>query len=227
MKPRPTQRSILVQSRNPPREGVIVRASRHEPLASNGPPKERTMKRSTNLPGVLAAALLLLTMVIVPVAADEKEGTVTTRLTGYQETPLTINSAASGEFTAKIREDGTAIDYELTYRDLSSPVAQSHIHFGRPAISGQIVLFLCTNLAPPAGVPTPQACPAPPAKITGTLTAADVIARATQGIDAGAAGLDEMIAAMRAGAAYADVHTANFTGGEIRGRLPGDGNDNH
>ena len=183
------------------------------------------MKRSTNLPGVLAAALLLLTMVIVPVAADEKEGTVTTRLTGYQETPLTINSAASGEFTAKIREDGTAIDYELTYRDLSSPVAQSHIHFGRPAISGMIVLFLCTNLAPPAGVPTPQACAAAPATITGTLTAADVIPRPQQGIDAGAAGFAEMLKAIRAGAAYANVHTTVFPTGEIRGRLRAHGHD--
>src|SRR3989454_842987 len=178
------------------------------------------MKRSTNLPGVLAAALLLLTMVIGPVAADEKEGTVTTRLTGYQETPLTINSAASGEFTAKIREDGTAIDYELTYRDLSSPVAQSHIHFGRPAISGMVVLFLCTNLAPPAGVPTPQACPAAPATITGTLTAADVIPRPQQGIDPGAAGFAEMLKAIRAGAAYANVHTTVFPAGGICGRLP-------
>ena len=183
------------------------------------------MKRNIRLSGILATALVI--ALVAPVAAEEFK----TDLTGYQETPLTINSNASGEFTAKIvnlKGGGTAIDYELTYRDLSSAVQQAHIHFGRPAISGQIVLFLCTNLGnAPAGVPTPQACPAPPAKITGTLTAADVIARATQGIDAGAAGLDEMIAAMRAGAAYANVHTANFTGGEIRGRLPGDGNDNH
>ena len=177
------------------------------------------MKRS----GVLAAALL--TVVVAPVAAEEEA--VQTRLTGYQETPLTLNTAASGEFTAKIHADGTAIDYELTYRNLSSPITQSHIHFGRPAISGQIILFLCTNLTPPAGVPTPQSCPAAPAKITGTLTAADVIARPTQGIDAGAAGFAEIVAAMQAGAAYANVHTANFTGGEIRGRLPGHGEDKH
>src|SRR5439155_16919226 len=102
--------------------------------------------------------------------------TVTTRLSGYQETPLTINAPASGEFKATMRDDGTAIDYTLTYRDLSSPVTQAHIHFGRPAISGGIVLFLCTNLTPPAGVPTPQMCPPAPATITGMLTAADVIA---------------------------------------------------
>src|SRR5262249_47264524 len=111
------------------------------------------------------------------------------------------------------------IDYELTYRDLSSDVTQAHIHFGRPAITGQIVLFLCTNLTPPAGVPVPQACPAGGGTITGTLTAADVIARPTQGIDGGAAGLAEVIEAIRAAAAYANVHTTTFPTGEIRGRL--------
>src|SRR6266702_4499615 len=121
---------------------------------------------------ILAAALL--TMVAAPVAANKEEETVQTQLVGYQETPVTINSAGTGEFKAKVRQERTAIDYELTYRDLSSAVTQSHIHFGRPAITGGIVLFLCTNLTPPANVPTPQACPTTnPATITGTLTAAD------------------------------------------------------
>jgi hypothetical protein len=140
---------------------------------------------------------------------------------------VTINSTASGEFTAKIRDDGTAIDYELTYRDLSSAVLQSHIHFGRPATSGAVVLFLCTNLTPPPGVPTPHACPPAPATVTGTLTAADVIARPAQGIDAGAAGFAEMLKAIRAGAAYANVHTTVYPGGEMRGRLRAGGRDDH
>jgi CHRD domain len=181
--------------------------------------KERTMRQTIRLSSILAMALTI--AVVPPVAADE----VKTRLSGYQETPLTINSTGSGEFTAKISNDGTMIDYEITYRDLTTAgtpnVQQAHIHFGRPAITGQIVLFLCTNLTPPAGVPTPQACPSGPGEhtIKGTLTAADVIARPTQGIDAGAAGLAEMIKAMHNGAAYANVHTATFPSGEIRGRL--------
>ena len=185
------------------------------------------MKPSSKLSGVLAAALV--TMIVPPVTADPPtttgQPTVATELTGYQETPLTINSPGSGEFTATIQNNGTAITYTLTYRDLSSPVTQAHIHFGRPAISGMIVLFLCTNLAPPAGVPTPQACPAAPATITGTLTAADVIPRPQQGIDAGAAGFAEMLKAIRAGAAYANVHTTVFPTGEIRGRLRAHGHD--
>jgi hypothetical protein len=89
---------------------------------------------------------------------------------------LTINSNGSGDFKARISKDGTSVTYTETYQDLSSMVLQSHIHFGRPAITGGILLFLCVNLTPPAGVPTPQACPAFPATITGTLTEADVIA---------------------------------------------------
>jgi hypothetical protein len=148
-------------------------------------------------------------------------GTFSTRLIGYEETPLTINSSGSGSFSATVNADGTAINYTLSYSNLSSDITQSHIHFGRPATTGQIVLFLCTNVGLPAGVtvPMPQACPPAPATITGTLTAADVIARSTQGIDAGAGGLAEMITAMRAGAAYANVHSVNFGSGEIRGAI--------
>jgi hypothetical protein len=176
------------------------------------------MKQTIRLSIVLAAALTI--AVVASVAAEEFKA----RLSGYQETPVTINSAGSGEFTAKISKEGT-IDYELTYRDLTTAgtpnVQQAHIHFGRPAITGQIVLFLCTNLTPPAGVPTPQACPSGPGEhtINGTLTQADVIARPTQGIDAGQVGLTEMIEAMRNGAAYANVHTFTFPSGEIRARL--------
>jgi hypothetical protein len=151
---------------------------------------------------------------------DQDNGTTfATNLVGYEETPLTINSPGSGSFKATVNADGTAINYTLSYTPLSSAITQSHIHFGRPAITGQIVLFLCTNLAPPAGVPMPQACPPGPATISGTLTAADVIARPTQNIDGGAAGFAEMIKAMRAGAAYANVHTTLFPTGEIRGAI--------
>lgn len=143
-----------------------------------------------------------------------------TALVGYNETPLTLNSPGQGSFKATVSRDGTSISYTVSYTALSSPITQSHIHFGRPAITGQIVLFLCTNLGnAPVTVPTPQPCPPGPATITGTLTAADVIERDTQGIDGGAAGFAEMIKAMRAGAAYANVHTTTFPGGEIRGQI--------
>ena len=170
---------------------------------------------STVRRAALGAAALACGAIVSPAAAQE----VAARLVGYQETPATINTAASGEFRATIRDDGTTIDYQLTYQNLSSSPLQSHIHFGEPGLSGGVVLFLCTNLTPPLGVPTPPACPAPPATVTGTLTAANVIPIVGQGIDAGAAGFAEIVKAIRAGAAYANLHTTAHPGGEIRGRL--------
>ena len=170
--------------------------------------------------------------------ADGGKSTFTTSLTGYQETPVTLNSPGSGEFAAKVSKDGKSIDYVLTYRDLPTSVLQSHIHFGRPALTGSIVLFLCTNLAPPPNVPVPPACPQAPvggasAKVSGTLTAANVISPTStaQGLSGGDTGFAQIVAAIRNGAAYANVHTDQFKSGEIRGALghphdEADGDDN-
>jgi hypothetical protein len=178
------------------------------------------MKRYRLLRLLVVASVLSL-VVANPASAD----TIRTKLTGYDETPLTLDTTGTGKFKARILSRGTIIDYELSYRDLESAVTQAHIHFGRPAIGGGIVLFLCTNLTPPAGVPTPQSCPATPATITGTLTAADVIAVPGQGIASGAAGFAEILRAIRAGAAYVNVHTTGRPGGEIRGPLDGHDHD--
>lgn len=169
--------------------------------------------------GVCALLIVSLAAMGVPAVAAA-DSVVVTHLAGYQETPQTINSGGSATLVLRISDDGKSIAYELSYGGLSSTVTQSHIHFGSPATSGGVALFLCTNLGnAPATVPTPQACPAQPATITGTLTAADVIALAGQGLDSGAAGFAEILKAIRAGAAYANVHTAQHPGGEIRGRI--------
>jgi hypothetical protein len=163
---------------------------------------------------VLAASVFA-----APVIAHGKS-TFETALTGYNETPLTLNSPGSGSFVAKISKDESAISYTLTYTGLPTTVIQAHIHFGRPGLNGGVVLFLCnTSGSPPATVPTPPLCPATSGTVSGTLTAADVIAVAGQGIEAGAAGFAEMVNALRNGSAYANVHTTQRPGGEIRGPL--------
>jgi CHRD domain len=76
-------------------------------------------------------------------------------------------------------------------------------------------VFLCSNLGNgPAGT---QACPPPPATITGTIRPADVIGPAGQGIDP--MEFDELVRAIQAGVAYANVHSETFPNGEIRGQL--------
>jgi hypothetical protein len=151
----------------------------------------------------------------VPLAAHAEKLKV--KLSGFQETPLTLSSPGSAEFEAQIKGKGddATIEWTLSYQDLPTTVQQAHIHFGARAITGGISIFLCTNLGNgPAGT---QACPASPATITGVIDAADVIGPAGQGIAAGE--LAEIIAAIRAGVAYVNVHTVQFPGGEIRGQF--------
>ena len=57
--------------------------------------------------------------------------------------------------------------------------------------------------------------------MTGTFRAADVIGPAVQGIAPGE--FDELVKALRAGVAYANVHTDLHPGGEIRGQLDDQG----
>jgi hypothetical protein len=147
-------------------------------------------------------------------------------LTGYEETAPTgggaVSTTGNGTFTARISNDESQIEWQLTYNDLEGAVQQAHIHFGQKAITGPISVFLCTNLGNgPAGT---QPCPAPPATISGTITAADVTNLANErGISAGE--LDELIAAIRAGATYVNVHSTRWPGGEIRSQI--DGNSGH
>ena len=53
--------------------------------------------------------------------------------------------------------------------------------------------------------------------MTGTVRPADVIGPAGQGIDPGQ--FAELVAAIRAGATYVNVHSTKYPGGEIRAQL--------
>jgi hypothetical protein len=159
----------------------------------------------------VVAALAAAGTVAVAGAGDS----IRERLTGYEEDPLVLSTTGNGTFKAHVNEGQQTIDYRLRYGDLEGVVQQAHIHFGGPRQSGGISVFLCTNLGNgPVGT---QACPAQPATITGTITPADVIGPASQGIAAGE--FDELLAAMRAGMTYANVHSEVRQAGEIRAQI--------
>ena len=137
-------------------------------------------------------------------------------LTGYEETPSAVSTTGNGTFNARISNDESQIEWELSYNDLEGAVQQAHIHFGQKSVAGPISVFLCTNLGNgPAGT---QPCPAPPATISGTITAVDVTNLANErGISAGE--FDELISAIRAGATYVNVHSTRWPLGEIRSQI--------
>ena len=157
---------------------------------------------------VFAGAALLLA-VLAPVVAGDGANKFKASLNGYLETP-SVSTAATGSF--RLRIHSTWIDYTLSYKNLTGPPAVAHIHFGRPDVAGGVAVFLCGGGAKPA-------CPAS-GTVTGTIVAADVVGPAGQGITANE--FAEVVRAIRHGATYANVHTALFGSGEIRGNIKSD-----
>ena len=145
--------------------------------------------------------------------------TVNIPLSSYQEVP-SISSAAAGEFRAHIAPGDGSIAYELSYGGLEGEVRQAHIHVGQRGVNGGVSVFLCETAANPDPTGLAPTCPAS-GSVQGLIQAAGVIGPAGQGLSAGE--LDELIAAIRAGVAYVNVHSTTFPGGEIRGQLRGRG----
>jgi|ERR1044071_7551356 hypothetical protein len=181
---------------------------------------------------------LAITLLSVVTEANDDGQKFTAKLSGYNEvhfiagdptaTPIVapalrgaVSTGASGAFQATIDKSGTLIDYVIHYEGLEADVTQSHIHFGQRRTVGGIVVWLCQTPGTPApssvAAVTPFCPGAREGTVTGTITAAQVLAVTGQGIAAGE--FDELVRAIRAGAAYANVHSTLFTPGEIRGHI--------
>ena len=176
------------------------------------------MRRSR--PFAVAAAVLGVAgfTAAATVAGDQKRD-FKTDMVGYEEVPA-VSTSGNGEVHVAVARDGKSLRFVLRYRALESTVTQSHIHFGQKDVNGGISIFFCSNLGNgPAGTPPcPQPAPGETATVEGTRTAADMFGGATaQGIAPGE--FDELVRALRAGVAYANVHSADRPGGEIRGQF--------
>jgi hypothetical protein len=135
--------------------------------------------------------------------------------------PERIRSNATGTLHLSVDKNAKTATFTLTYSDFGStppttgPVTQATIHFGKRHVGGGIMVFFCSNLGNgPAGTP---ACPANAGTVSGTFAAASVIGPVPQNISAG--DFDAFVDALRANAAYANIHTTAFPAGEIRGQI--------
>jgi hypothetical protein len=166
---------------------------------------------------VLAASAVVVAAGSAVAFGEQGFNRISEVLTGHKEVPV-ISTTGHGRFTATISDDQSEIRYSLKYEGLEGEITQSHIHFGPPNNTGGIAMFLCSNLAnPPAGTP---ACPLPSGEVEGVLTAASVIGPVGQGIEVG--NLEEVIAAIRAGKTYVNIHTTKWPAGEIRSQIDHD-----
>ncbi|HUG47167.1 MAG TPA: CHRD domain-containing protein [Candidatus Limnocylindria bacterium] len=144
--------------------------------------------------------LAIAALVAAPVAVFAAEP-FSAELTVEAEVPpptVPDGYTGSGSATATISDDGTSIDYEVTYDGLTGPPIASHIHFGATGVAGPVILPLAHGDSP----------------FSGTLTEADFTPA-----DGGPQTFAEALDAMRDGDTYVNVHTEENGPGEIRGQL--------
>jgi hypothetical protein len=162
---------------------------------------------------IVLVAMLALGLLALAPAAFASDNFVAT-LSGDQEVPAR-DTQAVGVATFKLREDGTALVFKLNVANLDNVVA-AHIHCGAVGVNGPVGVTLF--MGSPAG-----------GTVNGTL-AEGTITAPDAGNACGWTDLAAVLAAIRSGATYVNVHTndgvdppntgpGDFPGGEIRGQI--------
>jgi hypothetical protein len=163
--------------------------------------------------GGLAALLLALAIVGLAAASNEQRNFVAT-LSGDQEVPAR-DTQGTGVAKFKLRDDGTALLFKVNVANIDNVVA-AHIHCGAVGENGPVGVTLF--MGAPAG-----------GRVNGTL-AEGTITAPDAGNGCSWVDLAAVLAALRSGATYVNVHTndgvppantgpGDFPGGEIRGQV--------
>ena len=162
-----------------------------------------------------APVLLLATvgLLAIPLSAHDRrpERNFRADLRGRHEVPVTL-SAGRGTLELEVNQAETSVHFILSYSGIATTVSASHIHVAQPNVNGGVTVFFCGGGGRPA-------CPQE-GTVTGDFTANDVIALPTQQLEAN--NLAKVLAAIRAGHTYVNVHSATSPGGEIRGQIRDD-----
>jgi hypothetical protein len=134
------------------------------------------------------------------------------KLVGDNEVPPTA-STATGAFHMEIDNSTSppTINFTMTYANMSGIPTLSHLHFGQVGVAGGVMIFLCGGGGQPS-------CPsAASGTFSGTITPANVTGPTLQGISVG--DLATALEAVGEGESYANIHSAKFPAGELRGQV--------
>jgi hypothetical protein len=144
-------------------------------------------------------------------AAVNNTVTFTATMTPGAEVPAVTGSSGTGTFTAVLDTVTKIMTYDITFGGLTSNVTVGHIHGPADAsvAASPILTFSNTN-----GQQFSTGVTSGTAHGTALLTTANKLVVGTPGIDG-----DSLRKLLFAGKAYANIHTSNNTGGEIRGQI--------
>jgi hypothetical protein len=122
-------------------------------------------------------------------------------LSGAQEVPA-VDTRARGNAIFHLSADGTQLHYKLIVANIRSVVA-AHIHLAPAGANGPVVVWL---FGPHPGITFNGVL------AEGTITEANLV----PSFDGT---MEDLVALLRAGNAYVNVHTQAYPPGEIRGQI--------
>jgi hypothetical protein len=185
----------------------VVENDLHDPTFGTVTQRERSHMKGSRPVVVEIALFAMILGLSQPVMAHSP---FHARMVGAEEVPP-ISTGAAGFLRGEMNDDQTEFTYSMIYFNLQGGTPLfAHLHLGQPGVVGGIVFFLCGGAGKPA-------CPPSGTPLTGSITPADVLGPAEQGISAGE--LRELLRDMNAGTTYVNVYTQDFPAGEIRGQL--------
>lgn len=153
--------------------------------------------------------IVLLTVAGTAVVAADHNRNFVAHLTGDEEVPP-VDTQAQGQAIFHLSKDGSELTFKLIVANIED-VTQAHIHCGPAGVNGPVVAFLYGfgPVVSPNGILS-----------EGTISAADVIPRPdSPACPGGVVDFEDLVAKMRSGNAYVNVHTIENPAGEVRGQI--------
>jgi hypothetical protein len=115
-----------------------------------------------------------------------------------------VNTPAKGEAKFTLSDDGKQMSFTLVVRDIENPVA-AHIHLGKSGKDGAPLANLFSG-------------PKREGKFRGNLSQSSIAANDLTG-DLKGKTIANLVALIKSGDAYVNVHTDSNPNGEIRGQI--------
>ena len=151
------------------------------------------------------ALLIGLASLSITACSSDPQEKYVAELRSSNEVP-TNSSSASGRVVLLVSRDASYAEYSVEQGGLTGGIRGGHFHRAAAGVNGAVVLSFFFN-ADGTGNNAP---------VPGTT---DLELQGSIGRTITRAQLDPILADLRAGNLYANIHTPNFLGGEIRGQL--------
>ncbi len=164
----------------------------------------------SNMKKLVRASLVVASGILLMGSSGSAATVFSTTLLGSNEEPPT---SSTGTGFVMVTLNGNTLDLSAVFSGLSSPDIAAHIHCCGPSGTNESIALPFTSL--PTGVTSGSFTE------VFDLTNSAVYSSAFLGANGGTAASAEiaLIAGLNADEAYANIHTSNFPGGEIRGQL--------